>query len=404
MRQKDLKDIPRKGFTKSWWGKHRSSKAAGTGVGKALDQWNAAKMPPSGKVVALQTGIDFKAAIAAVTALDKALSGALAKAKGRAKDTADGIIIYQKELTRHHLALNTEYGKRVGKFKLDREEVVAVLKSAVKDLTSLAKVAEELAGAAEKLENDANDALSKGTVEEVGARLVQVTDKLEREVLGNEKTTQQRYEQDAKFVKERRGSKYNANSYGVMKADGDKLASIFAEATKLTNDTGALLDKVKTLTADTRDSTAEARKLLTSGQRDVGDSANLAKTTADSAAKLAKDFDDTAHKGKSGFETLEKMAKKPSPVDEKIRGQVKMYLMIVDQAVKRTNAIFNKLKSLVDKNGKRIPSEHKRTRTVKPHWDRAAMALMQAITAKKALTKKVSQAKKDAKTILNFTG
>ncbi len=91
MKQSDLQFIPTKGIDKKWWQSHRSRKAKASGVGKALDTWNAAGMPPKGKVVNLENADNFEAAFAACVGLEKALKTALGKVKGKAKDTEDGV-------------------------------------------------------------------------------------------------------------------------------------------------------------------------------------------------------------------------------------------------------------------------------------------------------------------------
>lgn len=114
MSPKDLADIPTKGFTKAWWQKHRSIKATGSGVGKALDAWVAADLPPAKPLSASIEKKDkgrtkkYKDAFAAIAALEAALKVAKAKAAS-AKDTVAGIAIYEKEVKKHKKALDDSY-------------------------------------------------------------------------------------------------------------------------------------------------------------------------------------------------------------------------------------------------------------------------------------------------------
>ncbi len=403
MRTSDLKDIPSKGFNKVWWGRHRSRKAKGTGVGTALDKWNAAKMPPGGNLANIIKGTEVKAAFDGVEALTTALRAAQTKAKGKAKETEEGIGIYLKEVTKHRRALVNAYGQKRKDFEAGRAEYLRLCKKLHKEVKANADTLKKILAESTQLERDVNAAIKDGTLGDRKKGLLKLTDQYAKAAVFTQNMAQKNsVETKRKFIWHRTPSDSGPEAMGVMKEHAGKGAKLFQTGTDLADDANAILDKIKQRTASIEDYAKEARQLIATGQRSVENSARLAQTTAEKAAKLVDKIKEIAASGKWGttMELLDKMAKGQFPKPPE--SEVPKLLKEVGKGAAAIKPLAKALDQLVKKLAGRLPTDHRKHESVQSNWKGAKALLSEGLGVQEEFYEKVEKAKRDAETILSL--
>jgi len=395
MKTEHLKNIPSKeGFTKKWWQGKRSLRAKGSGVGKALVAWNAAGMPPGGRVAKLKSAKHFEAAFAACNALEKALETAMGKVRAKALDTVAGIKVYQEELMKHFQALLKEYERRVDKYKSDREELLKYCADGHKRMEIFATEAKKINSDADKLEKAINDAIGKGHVAEKKASLSSKADELFNLADKNLDAAQKWSDAYGNRVSKERDAKFGASAYGVMAEQKSKLDYLFDKATVHTEKSAMWMGEVKSVTEETKEAIKEIRELLKAGSQSIERSAARAKATADGASKTFKAIEKAIKTCDYTFQFLGQLAKGGgSSARSGTVENAKKFLQVWGDGYQQVNMLVKKLETSVTKCTQRIPKGQRTDPTVSTHFDTYVKSLRQAISSRKQFDKKITVAK-----------
>ncbi|MEN1705704.1 MAG: hypothetical protein AAGJ54_09360 [Planctomycetota bacterium] len=385
-------------FTKKWWQANRSSKCKGSGVGKALDKWVKFCTDTP---VKFKTPEEFAGASEACSDLKKALKTAKSKCGKHQAETAAGIDRYEKERKLWEDALNKEYDKRLEKYKKDRQDLLDFVQKAVDDMGDMVDEIAQYDDYIDDLEDQALDDVENNA----GLMIKHFYDSAKAPYSKAEKVlneAKKRYEKDGKYIKERRGSAYDAKAYGVIQADAAKFNSIFEKATKLTGDA---TDHKKAVEGHWENIQGEYKSLITlftQGKRSATQMVSEVEELATTAEKMAKNVADEAHKGSNTFKTLGTYADKASKgqLEPKYGAMMKPFIVKIGTTEKKSKQLHDKLKTYIEKGMKRIPKSVRNDDGIKPSIVRSDAALAKATDTMQNLKKDAAQAKKDAKTVI----
>jgi len=407
VKQSDLKNIPSKGFTKTWWQGKRPLRAKGSGVGKALVAWNAAGMPPGGSVAKLESANDFKAAFAACNALEKALDTAMDKVRRKAHDTVDGIKVYKKELMKHWQALLKGYTQRVEKFKAKREALVKYCANAQKRMEVFATEAKKINSILDKA---INAAIDEAPVDAQTASLSTKTDKLVELADKNLHGAQKKYNADGIHVNEER-SKDNASAFGVMAKQNSELQYLVDKVVTHMDKSTMRFEEVKELTKATKEARKRVRVLLKTGSQSIERSAAQAKATADGASKTVKAIEAVIDKVQGRFTQLDRLVEagldrlaeaRPGTLSiGEFKTEIGGLQDLIGAVETKATQLFKKLETNVKECTKRIPKGHRNEPTVKWHVDTYVKSLRQARSSRTDFGRRITEAKKLASKILS---
>lgn len=373
MKQSELKEIPTKGFDKKWWQKHRSRKASASGVGKALDAWNAAGVPPQGKLAKLTKGTEMEAAFAACEQLKKALATAGSKTKGKAKDTYEGIQSYETERKKHEKALvqlyeqkktaclkqRTEFASRTGTRLSQDKKDTASIKDIVKSVADMEKLADV--------------AIKAGNVNEADRYLAQAQ-KLLKTARSHLESIHNRHEANRDWESKQKSGTYNENNVGIMPKDKLRKRSgdLLRVATKNIYDCSSERDVAEAKVAEIEDHVQAISDLKTRGNLSLNDWLAKAEQIRKETAELV---DENANVGAAYclrnalgvLKDLQSFLPEEQLTRRQLGGAQQSRVGVTHQVSRLPSALTQMGKLVKQKN--RIPSEFQKHDTIKPLID-----------------------------------
>ncbi|MGE0386674.1 MAG: hypothetical protein AB7Q97_18260 [Gammaproteobacteria bacterium] len=383
-------------FTRKWWDKNKPTLLGKTGMGDALAAW---EKNCGDKPVKIKTRAGFQGVFDACDALELALPKARSKA-GKDKKVQGWCDWYEKEMGKYRSAVKEEYAKCVERYEKDRNELLEFTKQAWAAMVEFSQEMKKLEAYMDSTEDEATDDLNKNG----GAMLKMYYDQAQpayNKATRLKEDAAKRYEKDGKYIKERRGGSYNAESYGVLAQDNERLSHIFVAATENTNKASAaykeLADSFERLLGEYN---AIVRAFF-GGQKGGAEVEKDAEQLAEDCEKLVKAIEDEIFKTSNTFPILERFNK--AVTDGKLKAQDKDLIAPIFTKLEANEGVVDRiskqLQAIATKGLKRIPPDQQKSRKLKPTIDRIRMALMQAVAKGKKFKEKMATAREQAKAI-----